>query len=106
MQTVLGIDLGTQNVKVVFYDFDKRQAVAVESAPLDLYEGDGGEAEQQAHWWTNALRESMLTVGKGVRRSVVAIGVSGHDRKRFALIEPDAVRAVVGKKRIQITVAV
>ena len=78
MQTVLGIDLGTQSVKVVFYDFDARETVAVESAPLDLYEGDNGEAEQQAHWWTNALRESMLKVGESVRKSVVAIGVSGQ----------------------------
>ena len=78
MQTVLGIDLGTQSVKIVFYDFDARETVAVESAPLDLYEGNGGEAEQQAHWWTNALRESMLKVGESVRRSVVGIGVSGQ----------------------------
>ena len=78
MRTVLGIDLGTQNVKVVFYDFEQCETVAVEHAPLDLYQGDNGAAEQQAHWWTNALRESLLKVGDSVRDSVVAIGVSGQ----------------------------
>ena len=78
MQTVLGIDLGTQNVKVAFYDFDKRETVAVESAPLELCQGDNGEAEQQAQWWTRALRESMLKVAESIRGSVVAIGVSGQ----------------------------
>ena len=78
MSTVLGIDLGTQSVKVVFYDFDSREMVAVESAPLDLYQTDAGVAEQQAHWWIHALRQAMQQVGDGVRKSVVAIGVSGQ----------------------------
>ena len=34
--TVLGIDLGTQALKVMFYDFDRREIVATGSAPLDL----------------------------------------------------------------------
>ncbi len=78
MRTVLGIDLGTQNLKVVFYDFEKRETAAVASAPLDLDQGHDGKAEQQAHWWTSALCEAMLKVGENVRRSVVAIGVSGQ----------------------------
>jgi xylulokinase len=78
MQTVLGIDLGTQNVKVAFYDFENRDTVAVESAPLDLSLGENGQAEQKADWWTHALSESLLKVGESVRKSVVAIGVSGQ----------------------------
>lgn len=78
MSTVLGIDLGTQSVKVLFYDFAARQSVAVETAPLDLYQTDDGVAEQQAHWWVHALRHALQQVGKGVRESVVAIGVSGQ----------------------------
>ncbi len=78
MSTVLGIDLGTQSVKVLFYDFAARQSVAVESAPLDLYQSDDGVAEQQAHWWVDALKQALQRVGKGVRESVVAIGVSGQ----------------------------
>jgi xylulokinase len=78
VSTVLGIDVGTQSVKVVFYDFDAREAVAVESAPLDLYQTDEGVAEQQAHWWVHALKQALQQVGSGVRESAVAIGVSGQ----------------------------
>lgn len=78
MSTVLGIDLGTQSVKTVCYDFEARESVAVESAPLDLYQTDDGVAEQQADWWLHALRQALQRVGGGVRESVVAIGVSGQ----------------------------
>ena len=78
MSTVLGIDLGTQSLKVVFYDFMARETVAVASAPLDIYQTDEGTAEQQAHWWINALRQALQQVRKDVRQSVAAIGVSGQ----------------------------
>lgn len=78
VSTVLGIDLGTQSVKVVFYDFEAHDTVAVESAPLDLYQTEDGVAEQHAHWWINALRQALQQVGKDVRLSVAAIGVSGQ----------------------------
>lgn len=78
MATVLGIDLGTQTVKVVFYDYESRETVAVESAPLDLYQTDDGVAEQQAEWWLRALQQAMNKVGKSVRQSVMAVGVSGQ----------------------------
>ena len=72
MHTVVGIDLGTQHLKVVFYDFENRQIVATEHAPLDLSQGDVGVAEQQSHWWLNALREAMAKVDPDVR--VTALG--------------------------------
>jgi xylulokinase len=78
MNTVVGIDLGTQSLKVIFYDFVAREIVASESAPLDLYQDDGGAAEQQAHWWLNALRDAMGRVDAVIRRSAVAVGVSGQ----------------------------
>ncbi|MDH3941543.1 MAG: FGGY family carbohydrate kinase, partial [Xanthomonadales bacterium] len=78
MQTVVGIDLGTQSLKVLFYDFSNRQVVACESAELDLYQNDEGAAEQQAHWWLNALHEALGKVDPAIRRSAVAAGVSGQ----------------------------
>ncbi len=78
MQTVLGIDLGTQHLKVVFYDFEARETAAVASAPLDLYQTDAGLAEQQADWWIDALVKALGKVGRDVRRSALAIGVSGQ----------------------------
>ena len=48
MKTVVGIDLGTQSLKAVFYDYSARSIVASESAALGLYQNDDGAAEQQA----------------------------------------------------------
>ena len=78
MSTVLGIDVGTQSVKVVIYDFESRETVGVESAPLDLHQTDAGVAEQQALWWVQALQTALQQIDKAVRDSVVAIGVSGQ----------------------------
>ena len=78
MRTVVGIDLGTQSLKVVFYDFEAREIVASESAPLDLYQNDDGAAEQHAHWWLDALHDALGRVGQDVRGSAVAVGVSGQ----------------------------
>lgn len=78
MKTVVGIDLGTQSLKVVFYDYAAREIVASESAPLDLYQNDDGAAEQQAHWWLNALHDALGRVGEDLRKSAVAVGVSGQ----------------------------
>ncbi|MAY36237.1 MAG: xylulokinase [Spongiibacteraceae bacterium] len=78
MSTILGIDLGTQSLKVVFYDFEARETVAVHSAPLDLHQHDNGVAEQRAEWWLNALQQALRQASKKVRQSVVAIGVSGQ----------------------------
>ena len=85
VSTVLGIDLGTQSVKVVFYDFDACQTAAVESAPLELYQTDAGVAEQQAHWWIHALRQTLQQVSTEVRESVAAIGVSGQQHGFVAI---------------------
>ena len=78
MRTVVGIDLGTQSLKVVFYDYAAREVVASESAPLELYQDDDGAAEQQAHWWLDALHGALGRVGERVRQSAVAVGVSGQ----------------------------
>ena len=45
MSTVLGIDLGTQHLKVVFYDAASRTTTTVASAPLGLHRGEDGQAE-------------------------------------------------------------
>lgn len=78
MKTVVGIDLGTQSLKVVFYDYSAHEVVASQSAPLDLYQDDSGTAEQQTHWWLNALTVVMGNVDPGIRDSAVAVGVSGQ----------------------------
>ncbi len=95
MSTVLGIDLGTQNLKVVVYDVDARETVAVESAPLDLYQTDAGLAEQQAHWWINGLQQAMGQIGAAARSAVRAIGVSGQQHGFVPIDKSGEVQAPV-----------
>ena len=78
MPTVLGIDIGTQSVKVVFYDAEAHTCVAVASAPLELHQTNSGVAEQQADWWVQALRIALQQVDQSVREAVLAVGVSGQ----------------------------
>lgn len=78
MQTTVGIDLGTQSLKVLFYDFSTREIVASESAALKLYQNEEGAAEQQAHWWLNALHEALGKVDSTILNTAVAVGVSGQ----------------------------
>jgi xylulokinase len=85
MQTVLGLDLGTQSLKALFYDFGSRAVVACESAPLDLYQDESGAAEQRAQWWLDALHQVLARVDPAVVASVAAIGVSGQQHGFVAL---------------------
>lgn len=95
MKTVVGIDLGTQSLKVIFYDFEARQIVASESAALDLYQDDNGAAEQQAHWWLSALHDVMGRVQQEVRQSAIAVGVSGQQHGFVPVSESGRVLAPV-----------
>jgi xylulokinase len=95
MNSVIGIDLGTQSVKVVFYDFAKNAIVANESAPLDLYQDDTGVAEQQSQWWLNALHDAVAQVDPDVRKTARAIAVSGQQHGFVAVDKSNEVLAPV-----------
>jgi xylulokinase len=95
MKSVIGIDLGTQSVKVVFYDFAKNAIVANESAPLDLYQDDTGVAEQQSQWWLNALHDAVAQVDPDVRKTARAIAVSGQQHGFVAVDKSNEVLAPV-----------
>jgi sugar (pentulose or hexulose) kinase len=75
---VLGIDLGTQSLKVLFYDYDARTVRAQAASPLEVDRDHTGRAEQQADWWLAALQSALRQVPEDVRNSVQAIGVSGQ----------------------------
>lgn len=78
MKTVLGLDLGTQSLKAVFYDYLNKSIVHVASSPLEVDRDRHGKAEQRAEWWLAALEDCMRQVNTAVRGSVQAIGVSGQ----------------------------
>ena len=95
MNTVIGIDLGTQSLKVLFYDAERRAVAATGTAPLGLHRADGGVAEQHAEWWVNALREAMLRVDAEVRQSARSVAVSGQQHGFVALDKTDRVLSPV-----------
>ena len=95
MQTVIGIDLGTQQLKAVFYDFETRKVVAAESAALEIYQDGHGIAEQQASWWLDALRAVITKVSADIRRTAISIGVSGQQHGFVAIDDTGEVIAPV-----------
>lgn len=78
MSIYLGIDIGTQSVKVLCYDAHKRQMAAVTSASLDLISEGDGTREQLAQWWITAVQDCLSQIGNELKQRVVAVGVSGQ----------------------------
>ncbi|MFT3789962.1 MAG: xylulokinase [Rudaea sp.] len=78
MSLVVGLDVGTQSVKLVAYDFAAGNVVATHSQALDLIARDDGTREQHAQWWLDAIRACFAKLDAEQRSRVVAIGVSGQ----------------------------
>ncbi|WP_206860198.1 xylulokinase [Lysobacter changpingensis] len=74
----VGLDVGTQSVKLVAYDADSRRIVATHGQPLELIAGNDGSREQHAQWWIDAIRACFGKLDPAQRAAVVAIGVSGQ----------------------------
>lgn len=95
MQTVLGIDLGTQSIKTVFYDHRNKTILQVASSPLEVRRDADGTAEQEAQWWIDALKDCLAQVPAEIKASVSAIGVSGQQHGFVPLNEQgDVLHAV------------
>lgn len=74
----VGLDVGTQSVKLVAYDPDTCAVVASHGQPLELIAGDDGSREQHAQWWIDAIRACFARLEPAQRARVAAIGVSGQ----------------------------
>ncbi len=74
----LGIDAGTQSIKVLIYDSERKETLAISQAPVDLIVEDGGVREQKAEWWIAALDQCMEKIPASTRALVKAIAVSGQ----------------------------
>ena len=85
MKTVLGIDLGTQSLKVAAYDFEAQTISASAAAPLDVDRDDAGKAEQTTSAWLGALETALAQLSDEIRASICAIGVSGQQHGFVAL---------------------
>ncbi|WP_231758627.1 xylulokinase [Microbulbifer elongatus] len=74
----LGIDAGTQSLKLLAYDADKKEILHVSAAPLELISREDGSREQIAEWWLDALRQCMNELPAQIKGRVRGIGVSGQ----------------------------
>jgi xylulokinase len=93
MSLALGIDVGTQSVKVLAYDPATHRIVASQSLPLELVTGDDGSREQRAEWWVAAIRACCARIDAAVLGRVTAIGVSGQQHGFVPLDEAGRVLA-------------
>ncbi|MDR0451725.1 MAG: xylulokinase [Treponema sp.] len=85
MKTVCGIDLGTQSCKVVIYDFEKKAVLARSQTPVDMIALNDGTREQKAEWYDEALLKSFGALDAELRKTIAAIGVSGHQHSLVPL---------------------
>ncbi|MBL4601456.1 MAG: xylulokinase [Emcibacteraceae bacterium] len=76
--TIMGIDLGTQSIKVIIYCPDNLEVITSASSPFDLISKEDGSREQIASWWIDGFKECLSNIDDDVKKSVVAIGVSGQ----------------------------
>jgi xylulokinase len=78
MGLVVGLDVGSQSVKLVAYDFATHRVVATHSHPLEMTVGGDGSCEQMPEWWIDAIRICLAKLTAMERGQVVALGVSGQ----------------------------
>ena len=78
MKTVIGIDNGTQSTKILFYDFENMKVVASSSAGYEMISRDDGTREQKAQWWIGAIEKCFSEIDPAIKKTAVAVGVSGH----------------------------
>lgn len=78
MSLVVGLDVGTQSVKLVAYDAASRRVVSTHGHPLELIAAEDGSREQKAEWWIEAIRACFAKLDAASRSRVTAIGVSGQ----------------------------
>ncbi|GHT88384.1 xylulokinase [Spirochaetia bacterium] len=76
--TVAGIDMGTQSIKVVLYDWKARSIVAQAQEPVELIAENDGTREQKTEWYDAALEKCFAAFSPEEKNSISAIGVSGH----------------------------
>lgn len=84
-KSLMGIDLGTQSIKVIIYDPDAKEILARASCPLELISNQDGTAEQLASWWIEGLKNSLAQIDEKIKNTVSAIGVSGQQHGFVAL---------------------
>lgn len=78
MNTVLGIDMGTQSIKFLVYDYESKKIVASSQAQLDIITDGDGTSEQNPRWWIDASEKCAVEIEAEILKTVRAVGVSGQ----------------------------
>lgn len=74
----MGIDLGTQSVKVIIYNVNTRAILSTTSQSYELISKQDGSMEQQAIWWIDGFKKCLNDINDDLKKTVIAIGVSGQ----------------------------
>ncbi|MDR3302557.1 MAG: xylulokinase [Spirochaetaceae bacterium] len=77
-ETVAGVDMGTQSIKVVLYDWHSKNIIAQEKISVDMIADNDGTREQKTEWYDNALAQLFSRLSDADKKTIAAIGVSGH----------------------------
>ncbi len=78
MNTVLGIDMGTQSIKLLVYDYESKKTMAAASEDLEIISKSDGTSEQKVEWWIQSLKKCADSIDKKLKQTIKAIGVSGQ----------------------------
>lgn len=90
MRTVAGIDMGTQSVKTVLYDWASKRIIAKAQVPVDIIAENDGTREQKTEWYEKALADCFSSFTPEQKACIAAIGVSGHQHGFVPLDENGA----------------
>ncbi|MDR2467839.1 MAG: xylulokinase [Spirochaetaceae bacterium] len=75
---VAGIDMGTQSIKIMLYDWKAKKIAATAQQALDLIAENDGTREQKAEWYAAALDACFASFSAAEKSGIRAIGISGH----------------------------
>jgi len=78
MQTICGIDLGTQSCKLVVYDYEKKAIIAKSQTPVDIIADNDGTREQKTEWYDAVVKTCFDKIENDIKKTIAAIGVSGQ----------------------------
>lgn len=97
MSLVVGIDVGTQSVKLIAYDPALHRVQALYGQAIDLIADDTGGREQRPEWWIDAIRACFARLDPALRARVVGIGVSGQ---QHGFVPLDATGKVIAPAKL------
>ena len=78
MNTVAGIDMGTQSIKVILYDWESKKTIAKSQESVDIIAKNDGTREQKTEWYDKAMAKCFAAFTAEQKKTIRAIGISGH----------------------------